>query len=59
VDDGQIIRLTTETGILFKLDNKDRWNLRLGLLQIYNSVPNAGRKKNDFTGTVSLVYTRK
>lgn len=59
VDNGQIIRLTTETGILFKLDNKDRWNLRLGLLQVYNSAPNAGRKKNDFTGSVSLVYTRK
>ena len=59
VDNVQILRLTSETGILFKLDNKDRWNLRLGLLQVYNSYPNAGRKKNDFTGTVSLVYTRK
>lgn len=59
VNNVKVTRLTTETGILFKLDNKDRWNLRLGLLQIYNSVPNAGRKKNDFTGTVSLVYTRK
>tara|TARA_R110002095_G_scaffold188132_1_gene165401 strand:+ start:721 stop:1845 length:1125 start_codon:yes stop_codon:yes gene_type:complete len=54
-----ILRVTTETGILFKLDNKDRWNLKFGLLQIYNSAPNAGRKKNDYTGSVSLVYTRK
>jgi len=54
-----ILRVTTETGLLFKLDNKDRWNLKFGLLQIYNSSPNAGRKKNDYTGSVSLVYTRK
>ncbi|MCA9014384.1 MAG: DUF481 domain-containing protein [Planctomycetaceae bacterium] len=54
-----ILRVTTETGLLFKLDNKDRWNLKFGFLQIYNSSPNAGRKKNDYTGSVSLVYTRK
>ncbi|WP_198000643.1 DUF481 domain-containing protein [Gimesia fumaroli] len=59
VDVAQILRVTTETGLLFKLDNKDRWNLRFGLLQVYNSFPNAGRKKSDYTGSVSLVYTRK
>ncbi len=59
VDNVQVLRVTTETGLLFKLDNKDRWNLKFGLLQIYNSVPNAGRKKSDYTGSVSLVYTRK
>lgn len=59
VDVAHILRVTTETGLLFKLDNKDRWNLRLGLLQVYNSYPNAGTKKSDYTGSVSLVYTRK
>lgn len=59
LDVAQILRVTTETGLLFKLDNKDRWNLKFGLLQIYNSFPNAGRKKSDYTGSVSLVYTRK
>ncbi len=59
VDVAQILRVTTETGLLFKLDNQDRWNLRMGLLQVYNSFPNAGRKKSDYTGSVSLVYTRK
>ncbi|WP_339728994.1 DUF481 domain-containing protein [uncultured Gimesia sp.] len=59
VDVAQILRVTTETGILFKLDNKDRWNLKFGFLQVYNSFPNAGRKKSDYTGNVSLVYTRK
>ncbi|QEG17803.1 DUF481 domain-containing protein [Gimesia maris] len=59
VDIARILRVTTETGLLFKLDNQDRWNLRVGLLQIYNSFPNAGRKKSDYTGSVSLVYTRK
>ncbi len=59
MDHGQILRVTTESGLLFKLDNKDRWNLKFGLLQTYNSVPSAGRKKSDYTGSVSLVYTRK
>ena len=59
VNNVQVLRVTTDTGLLFKLDNKDRWNLKFGLLQIYNSVPNAGRKKSDYTGSVSLVYTRK
>ncbi|QDT43524.1 hypothetical protein Pan241w_36250 [Gimesia alba] len=59
VDVAQILRVTTETGLLFKLDNKDRWNLKFGFLQVYNSFPNAGRKKSDYTGSVSLVYTRK
>ncbi|MCH9653096.1 MAG: DUF481 domain-containing protein [Planctomycetes bacterium] len=59
VDNVQVLRVTTESGLLFKLDNKDRWNLKFGLLQTYNSVPNAGRKKSDYTGSVSLVYTRK
>lgn len=59
LDTAQILRVTTESGLLFKLDNKDRWNLKLGLLQTYNSFPSAGRKKSDYTGSVSLVYTRK
>lgn len=59
MDTAQILRVTTESGLLFKLDNKDRWNLKLGLLQTYNSLPSAGRKKSDYTGSVSLVYTRK
>lgn len=59
VDNVQVLRVTTESGLLFKLDNKDRWNLKFGLLQTYNSRPNAGRKKSDYTGSVSLVYTRK
>lgn len=59
MDHERILRVTTESGLLFKLDNKDRWNLKFGLLQTYNSVPSAGRKKSDYTGSVSLVYTRK
>lgn len=59
VDDLQVFRLISNTGLLFHLDNGDRWLLKLGLRLEHNSKPNLGRLKNDYTSSLVLVYSRK
>lgn len=57
--DIELVRVFSTTGLLFDLDNDNRWKLRLGLQYTYNSQPNPGRVPSDYTSTVSLMYTRK
>lgn len=58
IDDLDVFRLTSDSGLLFLLDNHDRWKLKLGFGFDYNSQPNLDRLKTDYTTTISLVYTR-
>ena len=58
VDSLDVFRLTMDTGLLIKIDEAEKWLLKLGLLYNYNSQPNMGRQKADYTTSVSLVYSR-
>jgi putative salt-induced outer membrane protein YdiY len=57
--DFELIRIFSTTGLIWDLDEKDRWKLRLGLQYTYNSQPNEGRVPSDYVSTLSLVYLRK
>lgn len=57
--DFELVRIFSTTGLIWDLDEKDRWKLRLGLQYNYNSQPNAGRVSNDYISTLSLMYLRK
>jgi len=57
--DFELVRVFSTTGLIWDLDEKDRWKLRLGLQYNYNSQPNTGRVPNDYISTLSLVYVRK
>ncbi len=59
VDDLGVFRLTADNGLLVPLDEQERWNLKLGFNLQYNSQPNPGRRREDYTAGFSLVYTRK
>jgi len=54
-----VFRMTSNYGLLVKLDGKERWAMRAGLRHDHNSQPNPGKKEDDFTTTFSVVYTRK
>jgi putative salt-induced outer membrane protein YdiY len=54
-----VFRMTSTDGVLVKLDDKETWSMKAGLLHYYNSQPNPGKLRNDFTTTFSVVYTRK
>lgn len=57
--DFELVRVFSTTGLVWDLDEKDRWKLRLGLQYTYNSQPNDGRVPGDYMSTLSLVYLRK
>jgi putative salt-induced outer membrane protein YdiY len=57
--DFELVRVFSTTGLVWDLDEKDRWKLRLGLQYNYNSEPNEGRVPSDYISTLSLVYLRK
>lgn len=59
MDDIAIFRMTSNYGVLVKIDEKETWAMRVGLRHDHNSEPAANRKKDDFTTTFSVVYTRK
>lgn len=59
IDDFQVFRLLSDSGLLFQLDNDERWLLKLGMRLEYNSEPNPGRLPADYTSSILLVYTRK
>ena len=59
IDDLHVFRLSSRAGLLFRLDNRDRWKLKLGMLLSHNSRPNVDRLSTDYTSNISLVYTRK
>lgn len=57
--DFELVRAVSTSALLFDLDEKNRWKLRLGFNYTYNSEPAAGRLPSDYVSTVSLMYTRK
>lgn len=59
VEDINVMRLVSNYGLLFNLDQAAEWSLKLGLKHDYNSEPNTGLKPNDYATTVLLVYKRK
>ena len=59
VSDLHVFRLTTNSGLLVRLDDHERWRLKLGVRIDHNSRPNLDRMKTDFTTSLSIVYTRK
>ncbi len=59
VEDFKIFRMVNNTGLLFRVDEDGRWNLKLGLRHEYNSNPNEGRMHSDYISSLVLVYTRK
>ena len=58
IDDLSIFRLVSTYGLLVQLDESERWALKFGLRHEHNSLPNAGKKENDYTSSFSIVYTR-
>jgi len=58
VENFNVFRLTSTSGLLFKLDDAGRWKLKFGFRYEYNSKPNLGRKPSDFTSNISVVYKR-
>ncbi len=59
VEDIEVMRIVSNYGLLFNLDQAAEWSLKLGLKHDYNSEPNVGRKPSDYATTVLLVYKRK
>ena len=59
VEDLSVIRINSNNGLLYKLDDDGKWKLKLGFRYEYNSEPNEGRERNDYTTSLLLVYTRK
>lgn len=57
--DISLVRATSNTGILWALDQEKRWNFRFGVQYQYLSQPNAGRKPHDYWTTLQIVYQRK
>lgn len=58
LDDLGVFRMTSNYGLLVKLDDKEHWAMRVGLRHDHNSQPNPGKEENDFTTTFSVVYIR-
>ena len=59
VEDLGVFRVVSKYGLLIALDESKAWAMKLGLRHDMNSKPNPGLKKNDFTTTFSVVYSRK
>ncbi|MEX0703099.1 MAG: DUF481 domain-containing protein [Planctomycetales bacterium] len=59
VEDFEIIRITTASGLSLKLDNDARWHVKLGFRHEYNSQPNPDRLRSDYTTSLFLVYRRQ
>lgn len=54
-----LVRIQSNSSLIWDLDNKEKWKLRLGFQYQYNSEPNPGRAPSDYLTTLSLVYLRK
>lgn len=59
VEDLRILRIISNHGLFFQLDQEDQWKLKLGVRLEYNGKPNNNRDPSDITSSVQLVYTRK
>lgn len=58
LNDVGVFRMTSTYGVLVKLDQNENWAMRVGLRHDHNSLPNPGKKQDDFTTTFSVVYMR-
>jgi len=54
-----VVRVVSNNGLLFRLDEHGRWRLKIGFRFEYNSKPNEGRLPADFTTSVLIVYAQK
>jgi putative salt-induced outer membrane protein YdiY len=58
LQDIDVFRFVSTSGLLIALDEGERWMLKLGLRHEFNSQPNPSREKSDYTASVLLVYSR-
>lgn len=59
VTDFSLIRIVSSHGLLFRLDDDGKWQFMADFRYEYNSQPNPGRLRSDYTTNLSIVYTRK
>jgi putative salt-induced outer membrane protein YdiY len=59
IHDISLVRASSNSAILWALDQEKRWNFRLGMQYQYISQPNLGRQPHDYWTTLQIVYTRK
>jgi putative salt-induced outer membrane protein YdiY len=59
VTDYRVFRVVNNTAVMYALDAKRTWNLRLGFHFLHVSVPNPGRLQSDYTTNLSIVYQRQ
>lgn len=59
IEDLEVLRIVSNQGVYFQLDNDDQWKLKLGVRLEYNGKPNNNRDPADITSSIQLVYTRK
>ncbi|MFN0195493.1 MAG: YdiY family protein [Planctomycetaceae bacterium] len=58
ISDFGIVRIVSSNGLLYSLDDKGRWQFKADLRWEYNSQPNPGRLRSDYTTNFSIVYNR-
>lgn len=58
IDDFGLIRIVSSHGVLYTLDEKGRWKFKVDFRYEYNSQPNPGRLRSDYTTNFSIVYSR-
>ncbi len=58
ISDFGIVRMVSSHGVLYTLDDKGRWQFKVDFRWEYNSQPNPGRLRSDYTTNFSIVYNR-
>jgi putative salt-induced outer membrane protein YdiY len=53
-----MLRMINQTGLLLPLDERKRWNLRIGFRYEFNGRPNVNRLPSDYTTQFNIVYAR-
>lgn len=59
LEDFQVFRMQSNSGIVVRLDEDERWSLKFGFQHDYNSRPNLNNKASDYTTSVRLAYQLK
>jgi len=59
VENFERFRLVNVAGFLLRLDQHERWRLKLGLRIEYDTDTGEDQENTDYTSNISLVYTRK
>jgi len=54
-----VLRLVSDNGLLFQLDEAGQWKLKFGFRVEFNNRPNNDREPTDYTTNVLLVFTHK